>query len=182
MSFENLGPESLLGDSDVVDTAQDMRDRLALATRYLANWYRATKGSDNQGVWWQRIDTERTRVEAAYSELTKNENTYFASRKAKALYNDAARDFPQLWRDLTLSADTLPEPSLLNQAADLATTIWHTPSAIVSDIGNEIGKAIGGALGNLWRQAWPWLLVGGAAYGVYVFRAPIAAALKGIKT
>ncbi len=179
---ENLGVESILG-IDANEDAQTLRDRLALSTRYIANWYRATKGSDDQATWYQRIDTERAKVEAAYNELIKSENAYFPGRTAKALYQDAANDWPQLWRDLKLSADTLSEPSLLDTAADFGTTLLHTPSAIISDIGNEVGKAIGGAAGNLWRQAWPWLLVAGVGVTVYYFRAPISAALslKGAK-
>jgi hypothetical protein len=172
---QDLGAESLLGP-DADEDAQTLRDRLALATRYLANWYKATKDSAGQAVWWQRIDAERTKVEAAYSELAKQENTYFAGRIAKAYYMDAAAGWPQLWRDLKLSADTLPDPSLLDSAADLLTTIAHTPSAAIADVGNEIGKAIGGSLGNLWRQAWPWLLVAGGVGVVYMLRKPLALA------
>lgn len=177
MSLEDLGPEGLLGPDAEGEDAQALRDRLSLASRYMANWYKATKGSDNQDVWWQRIDAERTKVEAAYAEMIKQENTFFAGTVARGLYADAASTWPQLWRDLTLSADTLPDPTLIDQAAGVLTMIGHTPAALVADVGNEIGKAIGGGLGNIWRQAWPWLLVAGGFYAVYTFRRPLAAVI-----
>jgi hypothetical protein len=167
----DLGVESLLGP-DAAEPAQILRDRLALASRYLANWYKATKGSDNKAVWWQRIDAERAKVEAAYSEYSKPENLTFGGRTASALYLNAAQDWPQLWRDLKLSPDTLVEQSLIDSVAD----VFTAPFSVLPTMGNEIGKAIGGALGGLVRQLFPWLLAAGAVGLVYVFRAPLARA------
>lgn len=168
---DNLGAESLLGVDAEGEAAQDVRDRLALASRYLANWYRATKGSDDQATWWQRIDDQRRKVEDAYELASASGNELFLGTAARAAYVDAAAGWPQLWRDLKLSADTLPEPSLLDQAASLASA----PFAMLPTLGNELGKAIGGALGSLVRQLFPYILVAGAAGVVYVFRAPIMA-------
>jgi len=171
---ENLGPESLLGVDAQGELAQDARDHLALATRYLANWYKATKGSPDEATWWQRIDTERSRVERAYKLASEPGNETFLGAAARAAYVDAAAEWPQLWRDLKLSADTLPEPSLLDQAATLATA----PFAMLPTLGNEVGKAIGGALGALVRQLFPWILVAGVGGVVYAFRVPIGRVLS----
>jgi hypothetical protein len=173
----DVGVESLLGDWDADDLAVDVqtaRDRLVLATRYLANWYAATKDSDNKAIWWQKIDDLRTRVEAAYAVLSKPENTGpFPHPEAKAAYQVAALAWPGLWREITLSGEVNIHFDLIDQAADLLTTIAHTPGAIVRDIGNEVGKAVGGAAGNLLRWTWPYLILAGALGTVYIFRAPI---------
>lgn len=171
---QNLGVESLLGpDADGV-AAPDARDVLALASRYLANWYKATKGSEDQDVWWQRIDTERAKVELAYKLASQEDSTYFLTRAAKAAYTDAAHDWPQLWRDLKLSADTLPEPSLIDEVASIVTA----PFSILPTLGNEVGKAVGGAVGNLVRQVFPYVLLTGGIIVVYTFREPILLGLK----
>lgn len=175
MSSDNqeLGAESLLGfDAQDLD-GQEARDKLARATLYLANWYRATKGSENQAIWWQRIDVERLRVEEAYRLATAPESLYFLTRAAKAAYADAAADWPQLWRDLKLSADTLPEPSLLDEAATFATA----PLQMLTNAGNEIGKAVGETVnqtvGQLVRGMFPVLVAAAGVAIVYIFRRPI---------
>jgi hypothetical protein len=169
----DLGVESLLGPDAEGELSQDLRDRLALASRYIANWYRATKGSDDEAVWWQRIDAERAKVDAAYRALNTADNYTFPGMKERALYADAAMGWPQLWRDLNLSADTLPSPGLLSSAADLVTTIAETPAAIIPFIGDQIGKAAGGAAAKIWDGAWPLIVVVAGVGLVYVFRAPL---------
>ncbi len=174
MSFQDLGAESVLGEG-IGEDAETLRGRLALATRYLANWYRATKGSENQAVWYQRIDALRAKVERAYAELCKPANVTFGGRGAMALYASAAADWPQLWRDLTLSADTLPEPSLLDKAASFI----DAPFKILPALADDLGAAVGGAAGNLLRQIWvntyPFLIGGVIIGGVWYFRAPLLA-------
>lgn len=166
---EDLGAEGLLGPDAEGQLAQDVRDRLALATRYLANWYRATKGSDNQAIWWQRIDTERVKVERAYELAGRQENQVFLGAEARAAYVDAAEGWPQLWRDLKLSSDTLVEPSLLDQAA----TIAQSPLAFLPTFSEGLAKAVGDSLAGITRQLAPWLLVAAVAGTVYVFRKPL---------
>jgi hypothetical protein len=169
---ENLGPESLLGVDAEGEAAQDVRDRLALATRYLANFYRATKGSDDQALWWQRIDTQRAKVERAYALAGTAENQLFLGDEARAAYVDAAATWPQLWRDLKLSSDTLKEPSLLDRAASVA----ENPLAFLPTFSEGLSKAVGDSLAAIARQLAPWLLLAGAAGVVYVFRKPLMAA------
>ena len=170
----DLGPESLLGFDAEGQHAQDVRDRLALATRYLASWYKATKGSERQAMWWQRIDDEREKIERAYSLACADGNETFLNLPARAAYVDAAETWPALWRDLKLSADTLPEPSLIDAVAGIASA----PFAMLPTLSNEFGKALGDSLGNLGRRLFPWLLVGAAAWGVYTFREPLTRALN----
>lgn len=168
---ENLGVESLLGPDADGQAAQDVRDRLALATRYLANWYRATKGSDDQDVWWQKIDALRTKVERAYALAGTADNQLFLGRSALAAYADAAQDWPELWRDLKLSSDTLAEPSLIDRAADFTTN----PLAFLPSLSEAFAKAVGDSLAAIARQLTPWLIAGVVVGGVYVFRKPLVA-------
>ncbi len=184
---ENLGTESLLGDveSEALD-APTMRDRLALSTRYLANWYRATseqlaktiesRGPD-QAVWWAKIDAERAKVEAAWTALQDPLSQYFAGLPAKRLYQDASNGWAALYRELVLSADTL-DASLLDVAASFGDTLFHAPGLLIPAVGNEIGKAVGGALGNILSRTWPYLLGAGVLFGAYIFRRPLVAAVN----
>lgn len=169
---ENLGPESLLGDASMLDDAADGRDRLALALRYLANWYRATKDSKDKELWWQRIDMERAKVERAYKGAADPFNALFWGNTMVDLYNAAAKDWPQLWRDLKLSPDTLVETTLLDKAA----SVLESPLAFLPTLANNIGDAIGGSIGNLTRQLFPWILLASGVGLVYVFRKPLLAA------
>jgi hypothetical protein len=166
---EDLGAEGLLGPDAEGQLAQDVRDRLALATRYLANWYRATKGSDDQALWWQKIDTERAKVERAYEIAGRQENQLFLGREALAAYVDAAEGWPSLWRELKLSSDTLVEPSLLDRAAGIV----ENPLAFLPTVSEGLAKAVGDSLAGIARQLAPWLIVAGVAGAVYVFRRPL---------
>jgi hypothetical protein len=173
-NIEDLGAESVLGDSSLLEDAQDGRDRLVLALRYLPNWYKATEGTDLQIAWWRRLDILRDKIERAYKRAITPEEKWFFGKLARDLYDDAARDWPQIWRELTL---LVPDPSLLDKAASIITS----PLAGLPTIGNELGKIVGATLGNIVRQVWPWLLVGGAVLVVYTFRAPLARAVsKGV--
>jgi len=172
--LEDLGAESVLGDSSLLDDAQDGRDRLALALRYLPNWYKATEGTDAQIVWWRRLDILRDKVERAYKAAIRPEDQWFFGREARDLYDDAAHDWPQTWRELTL---LVPDPSILDKAASILTS----PLAGLPTIGNELGKIVGATLGNVVRQLWPWLAVAGVVGVVYVFRAPLMAAASKVK-
>ena len=169
----DLGLESLLGTSDG-ELAQDLRDRLALSTRYLTNWYRATDGSENKAVWWQKIDTVRAKVERAYADLLEASNASFAGVRARGDYDDASAAWAQLWRELELSADTI-DSSLIYSIADWADTVAHAPGLLAIQVGNELGKAAGGALGAFLAQTWPYLAGAGALGLIYVFRRPLVA-------
>jgi hypothetical protein len=171
----DLGPESLLGVPEGA-MAPELRDRLDLALRYLANWYKATKGSAEQTIWWLKIDQVRAKVEAAYKSFTPAD--LWLRDSAELLYNDAAIAFPGLWRDLTFSADTLPEPSLLSLPARVVDAVIETPGYLVHKIGKSLGDGIGGGLGALTEKLWPYALAAGVVIGVYVFRAPLLALVK----
>lgn len=166
----DLGPESLLGVPDGED-APTLRDRLDLALRYLANWYKATKGSDNQATWWAKIDQVRAKVEAAYKSFSPAD--LFLGNDAVALYNSAALAFPDMYRQLALSRDTLPDPGLLDVAADISDAILETPGYVINKLGDSLARGIGGAAGSLVEKLLPYLLLAGAVYGVYLFRAPL---------
>lgn len=175
MSELQYGVEGLLGDWDADELRVDVQtavDRLALATQYLANWYKATSDSSNKDVWWQKIDTLRRKVEDAYKLLTPWVGKSFPKRDAVDAYKAAAISWPGLWRDLSLSPDLI-DVSLLSQTADFGETLFRTPGLLIPQIGNELGKIVGGTLGNFLRQTWPYLAVAGGLGLVYIFRGPL---------
>jgi len=148
----NLGPEALLSDADG-ELAADVRARLDLALRYLANWYKATDDSGTvRARWWPQIDAVRAKVEAAFKAI--DPNAEFMGNASLELYAQAQLVFPELWRQLSLSSDTLPKPDLLDQAADLLNTIAEYPTYLVPKIGDILARTIGGALGTIVGQLW----------------------------
>jgi hypothetical protein len=179
MADLDLSKENFLGISDGL-TGAEMRERLALSTQYIANWYKATEDSDNKDVWWQKIDALRAKVESTYAELQQPANQYFAGRKEKADYDEASAAWAQLWRELILSTDTI-DISLLDQLADFGTTLINAPGLLVPRLAESVGKALGDSASRFFTQAWPFLLAAGALGVVYIFRRPLVAlAQKGV--
>lgn len=168
----DYGAENVLSFADG-ELAADLRDRLALATRYLANWYKAVDDSENKAVWYQKIDTLRAKVEGAYQLLLDPANKTFPGNKEVAAYNDASADWAGLWRELTLSGDTI-HMELLQQVADFVDMLVQTPALLATTIGNELGKAVGGAAGSFLARAWPYVIGALVVGGVYIFREPLS--------
>lgn len=170
------------------DGSPGLRDRLALSTRYLANWYKATSATlgpygasaQTQAVWWQKIDSVHQKVQDTYNELLQPLNLYFLSPQAKADYNAASSAWAELWRELELSTDTV-DISLIDQVASFADTLIEAPSLILPSISNSLGKAIGGTIGAFLAQTWPYLAGAGLLYGIYVFRRPLVAIIGRIR-
>jgi hypothetical protein len=167
---EDFGPEGLLGTPDGQD-AQTLRDRLALALRYLVNWYRATDGA-NRALWWPKIDALRAKIERAYK--LADPAQLFLGNTGVAAYTDAANDFPALWRELSLASSSLLRPDLLDRAAPFVDAVLEAPGIALTGISNSITKGVGGALGSALGNLWPYLLLAGGAALVYVFRVPLA--------
>lgn len=161
-----LGAEGVLGTPDGED-AQTLRDRLDLGLRYLANWYKATEGSDNQSVWWAKIDQLRRLVETSYKSM--DPAKVFPGNKELADYNAAALAWPALYRELYLSWDALPKPGLLDQAADYFDTLLQTPGYVLNKITTGITDAVGDAGKKAASSLWPFLLVGALGLGAYAY-------------
>lgn len=169
----DLGVESFLGDADADELGNaDAREKLALATRYLANWYKATSDSDNKAVWYQKIDTLRNKVESLYTELTADDNPFLSPSEVTE-YNGVSANWAELWRDLNFSTDTI-DVSLINQAADLATTIIKAPTVAIPNLMEALGKLVNDSVGKFMAQAYPVILLIGGVAVVYVFRKPLA--------
>jgi hypothetical protein len=166
----DLGVGNFLGTGDGTPSA-DLHANLDLALQYLANWYKATKGSDNQDLYWAQIDQVRAKVELA--ERTIDPANIFPSNSEVNLYNDASAAFADEYQTLALTVDTLPQPALLDQAADVVTTIVEMPSTIVTKLANVVGSGLGNATKQFFLTAWPFLAVGAVVLGVYVFRRPL---------
>lgn len=168
----DLGAAGQLGRADGEQSA-DLHDRLDLALRYIANWYKATKGSANQDVWWAKIDQVRAKVETAERTITSDD--VFPSSSEVAMYNDASDSYAGLFTELYTSYDTLPQPALIDQAADLTSTIVEFPSYVVTKAADLVGKTIGDSAKALFVETWPVLLAAGVL--AFVFRKPLAKAL-----
>jgi hypothetical protein len=171
---EDLGAEGLLGDvdADALD-AQEARDRLALALRYLANWYRATKGSAGPDIWWSKIDHERALVEEAYRQASDMSSAGFLTHAAREAYKAASMEWAPLYRELKLSPDTLTSPGLIDEAASILTA----PLAWVPTFTEGLAKSVDQSLSAVARTLAPWLLAGSAVAVLYIFRKPIGAVI-----
>jgi len=169
---ENLGPENLLGIPDGQD-CRELRNRLDLALRYIANWYKATNSGEHKQIWWARIDQVRAKVEIAFKKCDPID--IFPRSSAVAAYNEAALAFPQLWRDLTLSADSFPDPTLLDYASGYLGAMLEMPAYVGTSVATGIGNAIDGTLGALLSRLAPWLILGAVVGGVYILRVPLGA-------
>jgi len=174
----DLGVGNFLGTGDGTPSA-DLHANLDLALQYLANWYKATKGSDNQDLYWTQIDQVRAKVELA--ERTIDPANVFPSNSEVQLYNDASAAFADEYQTLALSYDTLPQPALLSEAADLTTTIVEMPSTIVTKLANVVGSGLGNATKQFFLQAWPFFVVGAVVAGLYIFRRPLARLAGSVK-
>ncbi len=172
----DLGSGNLLGTGEATPS-QDLHDNLDVALQYIANWYKATKGADDQDLYWAQIDQVRAKVELA--ERTIDPANVFPSTKEIALYNDASAAFADEWQALELTADTLPQPGLLGQAASLATTVIEMPSTVITKLANVAGTALGDSVKQFFLAAWPFLAVAGVVTAGYIFRRPLSRLVAG---
>jgi hypothetical protein len=176
--------EHTLGPAD--GSALELRDRILLALRYTASWGRAAGNAvDNDGrAFADRIgDIE----EALYGLLTLiPADSVFPGKDAAAAYERTSQAFAQLYRDLTFSAATLPDASLLDQAGSLLRAVVDAPSSALTmaaeATSNAVARALGGTAAAVWSALWPWLLLAGGVGVAYVFRAPLARALKKVSS
>lgn len=175
----DLGAANILGDPETAGDqgtpldADEMRAQLALSTRYLANWYKATDGSDNQAIWYQKIDALRAQVEGTYKEMLSDDNLYFPTTQAKVDYLAASNNWAQLYLQLQLSADTLPQASLIDEAANVISAGIKAPTVVIPNLFSEIGKVLNSSLGNFLAQAWPVVTIVVIGGVVYFFHKPI---------
>lgn len=181
--------ESTLGFADGTPN-DELRARLLTATRYCASWFQAVQSGDavsdtivardnNSVMFSQRIADVLDEITATLAQLPPD--GLFPGNDAVAAYNQTSADFAQLYRDLALSADSLPRPDLLTQLGDIGSAFLNAPVAAAKTLAEQIADAIRKLLGNtaaaVWHALWPWLLVAGAAGAVYVFRRPLGRAL-----
>jgi hypothetical protein len=166
--------ESLLGFAD--DTVDELRDRLMAAMRFTFSWMQAVEGSDNENEWLERIHAMQEQIVAATRALPTED--VFPRDEAAKLYETTSANWAALWRDLQLSADTLPRPDLLTVLGSYGRAVIDAPFAaaqtIAEQVAGSLGKALGGTVAGIWRALWPFLLVGGGIGIAYLFRAPLA--------
>lgn len=182
--------ESVLSFAD--EPIEVLRDRVLQAMRYTFSWSRAVgegagvlgaaggaPGALAAAAWQQRI----AGMQAALRELLVMMplSDRFAGRDAVAAYERVSQGFAQLYRELVLSAATLPRPDLLDQLGDLGSAVFQAPAAAITTVAeqasNAIARALGGTAGAIWSALWPWLLVAGGVGLIYLFRAPAGRAL-----
>lgn len=169
--------ESTLSLAD--EPIETLHKRIAQAFRYCASWFDAVKGSGHEAEWGKRIADVMNELTATLAIMPLLD--VFPGNQAKASYQQASADFAQLYRDLALSADTLPKRALLDQLGDIPTALFQAPTAAAKWIAEQAAQTIGNVLGNtvaaIWRNLWPFLLVAGGAGVVWLFRAPLGRAL-----
>ena len=160
----------------------ELRDRIDLAFRYTVSWASAAgdyaAGADGVNFAY-RIDAMQTSLRQLYALMPLSDT--FPGKDAKAAYENVSQQYAQLYRDLVFSADTLPQPTLLEYAASFGQALIDAPVAAITGamekIANGAAKALGGTAGAIWSALWPWLLVAGGAGAVWLFRAPLLRAL-----
>ncbi len=158
-----------------------LRQRLDRAFRYTVSWSAAAGDAlDRDGVSFSsRIDDVQLAIKVMYTLIPPD--SVFIGKDAKAAYERLSAGYAQLYRDLVFSAETLPQPALLEKLAGLGQALLDAPTAAITgaaeSISNAIARVLGGTAAALWSNLWPWLLLAGAAGGVWIFRAPLARAV-----
>ena len=176
--------ESTLGTAEGTPISE-LRPRLDKAIGYIGSWYDAVGSGDPfdlfsaAPVWSDRIGAVLSEINGVQAMMPPSD--LFPGKDAVAAYNHASADFAQLYRDLLFSADTLPQPAVLDQVSDFFKVAIHAPVAaaktLAEILADEIKKLLGNTAAAIWHALWPWILVAGAAGVVYVFRAPLGRAL-----
>lgn len=171
--------ESALSFADA--PSLELRERIDRAFRYTVSWSAAAGSAlDRNGApFAKRIDNTQSALKGLYALIPPD--SVFPGDDAKAAYERVSAEYAQLYRDLVFSADTLPEPALLERLAGFGQSLFDAPSAALTGIAetasNAVARALGGTAAAIWSALWPWLLVAGAAGAIYVFRAPLGRAL-----
>lgn len=178
-AFGDVSAESVLSIAD--EPVDVLRQRIQLALRYTFSWMDAAgDASDRDGVpFSKRISDVQTALFVLLDLIPAG--SVFIGKDAKAAYERVSRGYAELYRDVVFSADTLPQPSLIEVLGDLGTAAFKAPVAAAKTAAQMIADSIRQLLGNtaaaLWTNLWPWLLLAGGAGLVYLFRAPLARAL-----
>jgi hypothetical protein len=182
--------ESTLSFAD--EPVAELRDRVVRALGYTFSWLKAVGAGNNvlevaagaagpveAAAWQIKIRSLQSSLRELLVMLPLSDT--FATKDAKAAYERASGAFAEMYRQLVLSASTLPQPELLDSVADLGTALFQAPAAAITTVAeqasNAIARALGGTAGAIWSALWPWLLVAAVGGVVYVFRAPAARAL-----
>jgi hypothetical protein len=179
-TLANVSAESALSFAD--EPVDVLRDRIDLAFRYTVSWAKAAGdyATGPDGLPFSvRIDQMQSALQGLYALLPLSD--VFPTKDAKAAYEKVSAQYAQLYRDLVFSADTLPDPTLIEVASSLAAALVDAPVAAITagmeKVAGGAAKLLGGTAGALWSALWPWLLVAGAAGAIYVFRARIGRAV-----
>lgn len=187
----NSGVESTLGLADA--PVLELRDRIYTALGYTFSWSAALKPGSGvvlnvaTGAYdpiaaaqlAARVSDMQDTLRALYNELTPD--MQFLGRDQVSAYESISAAFAQLYRDLTLSASSLPRPDLLDQVGDIGSAFFDAPAAAITALAekasNGIARTLGGATAAIWSALWPWILIAGIVGVVYVFRAPLGRAV-----
>jgi hypothetical protein len=179
-SLADVSAESALGFADATPIVE-LRERIDRAFRYTVSWSSAAgDATDRSGAPFKaRIDNVQWALRGLYGLMPLSDT--FAGKDAVAAYNQVSALYAQLYRDLATSADTLPQPALLETVAGIGKAMIDAPVAAATgameQLANGVARLLGGTAGALWSALWPWLLLAGGAGAIWLFRAPLGRAL-----
>lgn len=150
-----------IGFPDDFDPAPELRKAMTKILQAVETWQKAVKGSDNESMWFARIDEVRKKAKNVYNIMS--DELVFPGKSQQAAYNDAVKAYLDLNDDIQFSKDTLPRPDLLDQAASFVDSLKDFPSEIIKGIGDAskkaadaLGDAFNGTATEIVKKLWPW--------------------------
>ena len=150
-----------VGFPDDFDPTPELRKAMTKILQAVETWQKAVKGSDNEAMWFSRLDEVRKKAKNVYDLMT--DELVFPGKSQQAAYNDAVKAYLDLNDDIQFSKDTLPRPDLLDQAASFVDSLKDFPADIIEGIGDAAKKAaaaaadaFNGTAEEIVKKLWPW--------------------------
>jgi hypothetical protein len=180
-ALADVNAEHALGTANSTPI-EELRPRIDLAFRFTVSWSAAAGdyAAGKDGVPFSyRIDEMQRKLQQLYALLPLSD--VFPGKDAVAAYNAVSAQYAQLYRDLVFSVETLPQPTLLENAAGFGQALIDAPVAAVTGgmekVADGVARLLGGTVGAVWSALWPWLLIAGGVGAAWLFRAPLGRAL-----
>lgn len=183
-----------VGFPDDFDPTPELRKAMTKILQAVETWQKAVKGSDNEAMWFSRLDEVRKKAKNVYDLMT--DELVFPGKSQQAAYNDAVKAYLDLNDDIQFSKDTLPRPDLVDQAESFIKSLKDFPEEAIHGIGDAATKAVdaigeelrklaaslaAGASGSAWevlKKLWPWALGAVAVVVAVEFGPQIVKAVK----
>jgi len=172
----DLAPKAIDFPDESGTPAPELRATAIKMLQALASWRAAVKGSPDELMWMSRISDVEKKARNVSAIMT--DELVFPGKSQQAAYLDSIRSYLSLSDDLMFSADTLPRPDMLENAASFIDSLVDLPSQVIKNLGDSLtkigaatGEGVGATLratfGALLSNIWPLLIVGGVVLVVY---------------